>query len=65
MTTLSEADVEQAAIDWLHALGWAIAHGPNIEPETPNAERTDYSQVTLGQRLSDVLAILNPVLTAQ
>ena len=28
MTTLTEADVEQAAIDWLAAQDWRVAHGP-------------------------------------
>ena len=61
---LSEADVEQAALDWLSALGWQVAHGPDIAPGTPNAERTDYSQVVLERRLRDALALLNPVLPA-
>lgn len=39
MTTLTEADVEQAALDRLSVLGWEVAHGPDIAPETPNAER--------------------------
>ena len=26
MTTLSEADAEQAALDWLSGLGWGVAH---------------------------------------
>ena len=42
MTTLTEADVESAALDWLSDLGWAVAHGPDIAPDTPNAERDDY-----------------------
>ena len=33
MTTLTEADVEQAALDWLAAQNWRVAHGP------PAAER--------------------------
>ena len=64
MTTLTEADVEQAALDWLSALGWAVAHGPDVAPETPNAERDDYGQVTLERRLRDALAALNPGLPA-
>ena len=60
MTTITEADVEQAAVDWLSALGWQMAHGPNIAPDTPNAERDDYSQVVLERRLRDALADLNP-----
>ena len=60
MTTLTEADVEQAALDWLVALGWQVAHGPDIAPDTPAAERNDYSQVVLESRLRDALARLNP-----
>ena len=32
MTTITEADVEQAALDWLSGLGWGVAHGPDIAP---------------------------------
>jgi type I restriction enzyme R subunit len=39
MTTFTEADVEQAALEWLAALGWQMAHWPDIAPETPWAER--------------------------
>ena len=42
MTTFTEADVEQAALDWLSGLGWQVAHGPDIAPDAPNAERADY-----------------------
>ena len=51
MTSLTEADVEQVALDWLSDLGWKVAHGPDIAPGTPNAERTDYGQVALERRL--------------
>ena len=27
MTTITEADVEAAALDWLSGLGWQVAHG--------------------------------------
>ena len=60
MTTITEADVEQVALDWLSALGWKVAHGPDIAPGTPNAERTDYGQVELERRVQDSLAELNP-----
>ena len=62
MTTLTEADVEQAALDWLSGLGWQVLHGPDVAPETPDAERDDYRQVVLEHRLRDVLAELNPSL---
>ena len=60
MTTLSEADVEQAALAWLEASGWTVKHGPEIAPETPDAERSGYDQVVLERRLRDALAELNP-----
>ena len=53
--TLSEADVEQIALEWLDGLGWRVAHGPDIAPGTPNAERSDYRQVALERRLRDSL----------
>lgn len=60
MTTLTEADVEQAALGWLECLGWKTAHGPDIAPEVPGAERTDYREVVLEGRLRDALSQLNP-----
>ena len=64
MTTLTEADVEQAALGWLADLGWQVAHGPDIAPDATGAERTDYGQVVLEHRLQDALALLNPTLPA-
>ena len=60
MTTLTEADVEQAALAWLRDLGWQVTHGPDIAPDTPGSERNDYGQVVLERRLRDVLSNLNP-----
>ena len=65
MTTLTEADVEQAALDWLAGLGWRVAHGPDIAPDAPGSERADYGQVVLERRLRDALAELNPSLPAE
>ncbi len=62
VTTLTEADVEQAALAWLEGLGWRVAHGPDIAPGAPEAERADYGQVVLERRLRDALAALNPTL---
>ena len=60
MTTLTEADVESVALEWLAALGWQTAHGPDIGPGAPGEERADYGAVVLGRRLRDALARLNP-----
>ena len=51
MTTITEAIVEEAALAWLKDLGWQTAHGPDIAPDTPNAERSNYDQVVLERRL--------------
>ena len=59
---LNESTVEKAALDWLANLGWQVAHGPDIAPDTPGAERADYGQVILEQRLRDSLSRLNPQL---
>ena len=64
MTTLFESDVEAAALEWLDTLGWQVAHGPDIAPDTPSAARADYTQVVLEARLRDALAYLNPYLPA-
>lgn len=39
MTTLTKADVEEVALEWLSDLGWQVAHRRGIVPEAPNAER--------------------------
>ena len=62
MTALTESDVEAAALDWLRASGWTVAHGPDIAPDAPGAERAGYGAVVLERRLRDALARLNPTL---
>ncbi len=32
MTAFAESTVEHAALAWLEALGWQVAHGPDISP---------------------------------
>ena len=62
--SLTEAVVEDAALDWLKILGWRIAHGPDIAPNAATEERAYYGQVILEQRLRDALTRLNPSLPA-
>ena len=64
MTTLNESTVEFAALEWLAAMGWRMAHGPDIGPDATAAERDDYGQVVLDRRLQDAMARLNPYLPA-
>ena len=64
MAGFTESVVEDAALNWLAGVGWSVAHGPDIAPDTPGAERADYEQVVLEQRLRDALALLNHDLPA-
>jgi type I restriction enzyme R subunit len=61
----TESVVEDAALAWLESLGYAIKHGPEIGPGELFAERTDYGQVLLAERLRRALARLNPQLPAE
>ena len=62
--SISESTVETAALSWLTSLGWQVAYGPEIAPDTPNAERDDFTRVVLEERLRDALFNLNPGLPA-
>jgi hypothetical protein len=42
-----------------------MAHGPDIAPDMPGAERANYGEVVLAGRLRDALARLNPELPAE
>ncbi|MFX4643207.1 hypothetical protein ABTB17_19170, partial [Acinetobacter baumannii] len=42
-----------------------VAHGPDLAPDGPAPERTDYGQVVLEQRLRDALVRLNTDLPAE
>jgi type I restriction enzyme R subunit len=64
MDFFTESTVEQAALAWLESVGWAVRHGAEIAPGELAAERSDYGQVVLAQRLRDALAQLNPGLPA-
>ncbi|MFZ5556682.1 MAG: type I restriction endonuclease subunit R [Pseudomonadota bacterium] len=67
MTVFTESVVEDAALAWLEALGYAVLHGPDISPAgdtlTPalsQREREKYSDVVLEDRLRQALVHLNP-----
>jgi type I restriction enzyme R subunit len=65
MPAFTESIVESAALAWLERLGWTVKHGPEIAPGELAAERDDFGQVVLAQRLRDALARLNPTLPAE
>ncbi len=60
----TESVVEEAALEWLEALGYGIAYGPEIGCGQPGAERADWGQVVLALRLRQALARLNPQVPA-
>jgi type I site-specific restriction-modification system R (restriction) subunit len=60
MITFTEDTVEQAALEWLGELGYAVLPGPDIAPDQPAAERGSYGEVVLHGRLRAALARLNP-----
>src|SRR6266436_2998741 len=62
---VTESVVEEAALAWLEGTRWQIRNGAAIAPGEPAAERDDYGQVVLPQRLRDALARLNPALPAE
>ena len=65
MGGFTESVVEEAALEWLGALQYAVVHGPDIAPGELLAERRDYGQVILEDRLRQALARLNPKLPAE
>ena len=60
MTGITESILEDTCLDWLNELGWRRIHGPDIAPDSPNAERSSYSEVILKERLRAALARINP-----
>jgi type I restriction enzyme R subunit len=56
MAYLTESDIESTGLAWLESLGWTVKHGPEIAPGELAAERNNYGQVILTQRLLDALA---------
>lgn len=64
-TSFTESLVEQAALTWVEGIGWSIRNGLEIAPGEPAAERLDFGQIVLAQRLRDALARLNPALPVE
>ena len=61
----SESHVEDAALEWLSKLGYAVLQGPDISPEGRAQERVSYDQVLLTARLREALKRLNPHLKGE
>ena len=57
---LTEADIEQIALDWFAECGYTCVHGPDIAPDMPASERASYQEVLLVDRLRAALQRCNP-----
>jgi len=60
----TESTVEEAALELFAALGYTIVHGPLIAPGELLAERAEYSEVLLLDRLRRALTRINPQVPA-
>lgn len=60
MSFIEEGDIESIALKLLKEKDWHIVYGPDIAPGASNAERNEYRQVVLEDRLHTDLNKLNP-----
>ncbi|UBF24171.1 HsdR family type I site-specific deoxyribonuclease [Kovacikia minuta CCNUW1] len=60
MSKFTESDVEEAALYYFEQLGYTVFGGPDIAPGESGAERSNYADVVLGDRLRSALTRLNP-----
>lgn len=58
--SITEQQLEDAAIGWFGELGWRYVNGPDIAPDGDNPARTDYRHVVLRERLLVALSRINP-----
>lgn len=60
---MHESEIEEAALHWLHEIGYSLAYGPDLLLDGSAPER-DESTVVLEGRLRSALLRLNPALPA-
>jgi type I restriction enzyme R subunit len=59
---IAESHIEEAALAWLRELGYSVAGGQDIAPDSHRSERASYGDVILVDRLKAAVARLNPAL---
>ena len=64
-TAVTESLVEAAALAYFADLGYTIAHGPDLAPDSSHPERTGYADVVLMGRLRAAVARTNPAIAAE
>lgn len=57
---MTEDQLEQEALAWLHDVGYTHRHGPDIAHDGAAPERAGYRQVVLAERLRAAIDRLNP-----
>ncbi len=60
MKPITEDNIETFAIEALQSLGWAYIHGLSISPGAELAERENFEQILLVDRLRKSVRVLNP-----
>jgi type I restriction enzyme R subunit len=60
--SLNESHIEEATLEWLGELGYAIGHGPDMAPGEAASERDSFSDVVLKGRLREAIHRLNPAI---
>ena len=60
--TFTESIIEEAALEWLAALKYQVAFGPELAFDGSKAERENYQEVVLPGRLQEALVRINPTL---
>ena len=56
----TESELEFLVLDYLQNEGWVLVYGPDIAPGESAAERTDYRDAVLQDRLRSAVVTLNP-----
>lgn len=59
---MTEDQLEQEVLEWLSEVGYTPVNGYDIAPDGPAAERGDYMQPLLLERLKAAIARLNPTI---
>ena len=62
--SITEQQLEDAAIGWFGELGWQYVNGLEIAPDGDSPARTDYRQTVLRERLLAALSRINPHIPA-
>ncbi|MBS7350164.1 MAG: type I restriction endonuclease subunit R [Comamonas sp.] len=62
--TITEQQLEDAAIGWFGELGWQHVNGCDIAPDSTQPARSDYRQTVLRKHLLTALARINPHIPA-